>query len=307
LKNILVIYFTQTGQAKQAIDAVLKPFTENSNYKIHYERIQPTTPFPYPWKYSVFFDAFPENVQGIPCEIESIKVDPTINFDLVFIAYQPWFLSICRPMNSFLLSPEAKKIVKGKPVITLINCRNMWLNAQEKMKRHLKELGADLVGNITFVDKSSNLTSLVTVLAFELKGIKEKYLGIFPRYGVNDRDLDKASDTGKEIMRSLETNDFSSLQEKIIANDLVSVKGNLLLLEGRGKVLFPLYAKFITKKGGPGSNARRARVKIFGIVLPTAILILSPIITILSRLAPIVAAGKMKKEIDYYKHNTLRN
>jgi hypothetical protein len=306
LKNILVIYFTQTGQAKQAIDAVLKPFENNPEYKIHYERIREKEPFPYPWKFSVFCDAFPENVQGVPCELQPVNIDATINYDLVFIAYQPWFLSICRPMNSFLLSPEAKKIFYGKRVVTIINCRNMWLNAQEKMKKHLTNLGADLVGNIALVDRSSNLTSLVTVLAFELKGIKENYLGIFPRYGVSEKDLAKASETGKEIRKCLDQNNFTPLQESIIENDLVSVKGNLLLLEGRGKALFPLYANFITKKGGPGSKARRTRVRIFGIVLPTAILILSPIITVISRLAPILAPGKMKREIDYYKHNALR-
>jgi hypothetical protein len=116
-----------------------------------------------------------------------------------------------------------------------------------------------------------------------------------------------APDAGKEIMKALDSNNFSDLQEKIIQKDLVVVKGNLLLLEGRGKALFPVYARFITKKGGPGSKERKTRVKIFGIVLPTAILILSPILTLVSRLAPLVAAGKMKREIDYYKHNTLRN
>jgi hypothetical protein len=306
LKNILVIYFTQTGQAKQAIDAALKPFENNPEYKIHYERIREKEPFPYPWKYSVFFDAFPENVQGVPCELEPVKIDTSINYDLVFIVYQPWFLSICRPMNSFLLSSEAKTILRGKRVITIINCRNMWLNAQEKMKRHLLNLGADLVGNIALVDRSANLVSLVTVLAFELKGIKENYLGIFPRYGVSENDLAKVSDIGGDIRKCLDQDNFTSLQESIISKDLVSVRGNLLLMEGRGKALFPIYARFITKKGGPGSKARRTRVKIFGIVLPTAILILSPIITIISRLAPVLAAGKMKREISYYQHNSLR-
>lgn len=306
MKNILVIYFTQTGQAKQALDAALKPLENDPGYKIHYELIKPKTAFPYPWKYSEFFDAFPENVQGVPCELEPLTVDMGISYDLIFIAYQPWFLSVCRPINSFMLSPSAQLLLKGKPVITIINCRNMWLTAQEKMKAHLQRIGANLVGNITFVDKSSNLTSLVTVLAFELKGVKQNYLGMFPKYGVSDEDLQKAAEAGKEIRLCLDKNNFTSLQESIIKLGLVSVKGNLMLLEGRGRDLFPLYAAFITKKGGPGSKARKTRVKIFGIVLPTAILILSPIITIISRLAPLLAARKMRRMGDYYRHNTLK-
>ena len=49
------------------------------------------------------------------------------------------------------------------------------------MKQRLLDLKANLVGNIVFADRSANLTSLVTVLAFELKGGKQNYMGIFPR------------------------------------------------------------------------------------------------------------------------------
>ncbi|MGZ3931242.1 MAG: dialkylresorcinol condensing enzyme, partial [Bacteroidia bacterium] len=147
MKNILVIYFTQTGQAKLALDAVLKPFEGRLEYKIHYELLKPKQPLPYPWKFTEFCDVFPENVHGIPFELEPLSVDTSINYDLVFIAYQPWFLSICRPVNSFLLSAEAKKLLGGKPVITIINCRNMWLGAQEKMKQRLLDLNSKLVGN----------------------------------------------------------------------------------------------------------------------------------------------------------------
>lgn len=306
MKKILVIYFTQTGQARLAIDAVLQPFLNNPEYSVHYELIKPKTQLPYPWKYSEFFDVFPENVHGIPFELEPLAIDANTNYDLIFIGYQPWFLSICRPINSFLLSAEAKKILNGKPVITIINCRNMWLGAQEKMKQRLLDLNAKLVGNITFVDKSSNLTSLVTVLAFELKGIKENYMGIFPRYGVSDKDLKAAPELGRLIETSLKQNNFDSLQTSIVAKDFVSVKPNLLLMEGRGRALFPLYANYVSKKGTASSAERKGRVRTFGIVLPTAILILSPIITIVSRLAPLIARGKMKKQIQYYQQNTLK-
>lgn len=306
MKKILVIYFTQTGQAKKAIDAVLKPFINYPDYFVHYELIKPKTQLPYPWKYSEFFDAFPENVQGTSLEYEPLSVDVNTNFDLIFIGYQPWFLNICQPVNSFLISDDAKKLMNGKPVITIINCRNMWLGAQEKMKERLLNLNSKLVGNITFVDKSANLTSLITVLAFELKGIKENYMGMFPKYGVTEEDLEAAPELGKIIASCLMQNNFDKLQELIVMKGFVSVKSNLLLMEGRGRALFPLYANYISKKGTAGSEERRTRVKIFGIVLPTAILILSPIITIVSRLAPLLAPGKIKKQIAYYQHNALK-
>jgi hypothetical protein len=306
LKKILVIYFTQTGQAKLAIDAVLKPFLDNPDYKVDYELIKPKKQLPYPWKYSEFFDVFPENVHAIPFDLEPLTIDVNTNYDLVFIGYQPWFLSICRPVNSFLLSDTAKELLNGKPVITIINCRNMWLGAQEKMKQRLLDLNAKLVGNVIFADRSANLTSLVTVLAFELKGVKQNYMGLFPRYGVSDKDLEAAPQIGKLIETALKQNNFDKLQDLIVAKDFVTVKPNLLLMEGRGRALFPLYANYVSKKGTANTEERRGRVRIFGIVLPTAILILSPIITIVSRLAPLIAYGRMKKQIQYYQQNSLK-
>lgn len=306
MKRVIVVYFSQTGQAKQAIDAVLKPFEENINYQIDYLLIKPKKIFPYPWSYTQFFDVFPETVQGIPCELEPLNIDSTTNYDLVVIAYQPWFLSVCVPINSFLQTTEAKLLLANKPVVTIINCRNMWLGAQEKMKKQLLQLKANLVGNITFVDRSSNLVSLITVLAFVLKGKKENFLGVFPKYGVTEKDLAHASIFGKIISNNLETNQLQNIQPELNQNGALDIRGNLLLMEGRGKALFPLYANYISKKGTQGSEQRKTRVRIFGIVLPTAILLLSPIITIISRLAPFLAKKKFDKEIAYYSQNTLR-
>lgn len=305
-KSVLVVYFTQTGQLSSALKATLNPLENDPEVEIHYEQVRPANAFPYPWAYMQFFDAFPETVHGVPCKLEPFSFDPERNFDLVVLAYQPWFLSICIPINSFLQTPEAKKVLENKPVITIIACRNMWLNGQEKMKKHLQNLKANLVGNITFVDRSPNLVSLVTVFAFVLGGVKDKFLGIFPKYGVKEDDLAKAPEFGKLILTNLKSNSYITLQESLVESGAVTIKSNLMLLEGRGKVLFPLYANYISKKGTAGSKDRRLRVRIFGIVLPTAILILSPIITLASRLAPLIASKKIKKEIKYYSGNTLR-
>lgn len=306
MKKILVVYYTQTGQAKQALDATLKPFKENSNYQIDYLLIKPKKSFPYPWNYTEFFDAFPETVHGIPCELDPIQIDTSVSYDLVVIAYQPWFLSICVPISSFLQTPEAKLLLNNKPVVTIINCRNMWLGAQEKMKQRLLDVKANLVGNITFVDRSSNLTSLVTVLAFVLKGTKENFMGMFPKYGVNDKDLEHAPVFGNIIKNNLENNQLQDIQPQLNKESALDIRGNLLLMEGRGRALFPIYANYISKKGTQGSEQRKVRVRIFGIVLPTLILLASPIITVLSRLIPVIAKKKFDKEIAYYSQNTLR-
>jgi hypothetical protein len=307
MKKILVIYFTQSGQLNKAVKATLAPFENAKDVEIHYEEIKPVKQFPFPWSYMEFFDAFPESVHGIPCELQPFKFNPNDNYDLVIIAYQPWFLSVSIPVNSFLQTKEAQQLLKNKNVVTILACRNMWLNAQEKMKLHLKLLGANLVGNITYVDKAANLVSLITVLAFALKGVQGKVWGILPKYGVSETELnERAPVLGNIVLKHLAASNYNGMQQELIDSGAINIKSNLLLMEGRGKALFPLYANYISKKGPSGSKSRRTRVRIFGIVLPTAILILSPIITIVSRLAPLLFSSKFKKEKEYYSNNLLR-
>lgn len=306
-KKVLVIYYTQTGQLSKALKATLAPLADDESVELYYENIQPITPYPYPWTYTQFFDVFPETVQGKAAPLIPFTFDINSRYDLVVLAYQPWFLSICVPINSFLQSNEAQKILHETPVITLIACRNMWLSGQEKMKAILLKLNAKLVGNITFVDRSANLISLVTVLAFVLGGIKENFLGIFPKYGVSDKDLvELAPKYGEIILKNLKSENYNEQQSELNTLGATVIKSNLLIMEGRGRALFPLYANYISKKGTAKSDERKLRVRIFGIVLPTAILILSPIITIISRLAPILFPAKIRKEISYYEQNKLR-
>jgi hypothetical protein len=307
MKNVLVVYYTQTGQLNQAIRATLAPLENQPDITIHYEQIKPVTPYPYPWGYTEFFDIFPETVRGVACALQPFSQNMNKEYDLVVIAYQPWFLSICIPINSFLQTPEAQKLLAGKPVITILACRNMWLGAQEKMKAQLQKLQGNLIGNIAYVDASANLVSLVTVLAYVLGGVKGRYLKIFPKYGVSEQFLQSNGPKfGAAIKQHLVANEYTTLQKELVDLGAVHVKSNLMLLEGRGRVLFPLYANYISKKGTAGSADRRGRVRTFGIVLPTAILILSPIITVISRLAPLLFPSKIKKETDYYSRNSLR-
>jgi hypothetical protein len=307
MKKILVIYFSQSGQLQKAAQKTLQPLADDPSISLQYERLEPVVPFPYPWTYMQFFDAFPETVFGIPCKLKPVSFNADEHFDLVIIAYQPWFLSVSRPVDSFLQSEEASRLLKGKKVITLLACRNMWLNAQEKMKRHLQNLGATLVGNITYVDPSSNLVSLVTVLAFELAGEQGKYLGLFPKYGVTDKTLEtKGVRFGEIISLHLKRGNFDGMQASLVQNGAIHIKPNLMIMEGRGKVLFPIYARFILNHKR-SQKARRVRVRAFGIILPTLIFLLSPIITLLSRLIPLLFRKKMQVEAAYYQGLTLRN
>lgn len=173
-KNILVLYYTQSGQLAEIVDSVTAPLIE-AGAVVEKVLIKPKKDFPFPWTSDIFFDAMPESVLGIPVELNEFSFQQS-RYDLIIFAYQPWFLSPSIPATSILQDASVKNILNGSPVITLIGARNMWLNGQEKVKKLLKDANAALVGNIALVDKHNNHLSAVSILYWMLSGKKKNIL-----------------------------------------------------------------------------------------------------------------------------------
>jgi len=195
--RILVIYFSQSGQLRSILDSTLSQVAQQMD--LSYVSIQPQTPWPFPWKTSSFFDAMPECVVQQPAPVkplpDAIKKG---DYDLIILGWQPWFLHPSQPITAFLQSPDAA-ILSGKPVITIVGSRNMWLNAGEKIKEQLIGLQARLVGSLVFTDSNSNLISLLTIIRWSFSGRREATRWL-PQAGVQDADIQKAVRFGAPIL-----------------------------------------------------------------------------------------------------------
>jgi len=228
------------------------------------------------------------------------------DFDLIILGYQIWYLSPSIPVNSFLKSEEGKKILDGKPVITVIGCRNMWIMAQEKTKKLLREAGADLVGNIALVDRHINHISLITIVHWMMKGKKDSYLGIFPKPGVSDEDISNSSRFGIPVLNHLKNGDFSSLQPELVRLGAVRIKPLLVFIDKRGNFIFSKWSKKIREKGLPKDPARRPWLKAFNYYLAFALWFIAPIVTILFLILSLPLYFKLKKSTEYYQSVNLR-
>ena len=202
------------------------------------------------------------------------------------------------PMTSFLKSNDAKKILKGTPVVTINGCRNMWAMAQEKVKVLLKENNAQLKGNIALVDRAGHLVSVVTIVEWMFSGVKSRKWGIFPLPGVSDKDIRESRKFGETILSSLKTNGLDSLQPKLVAQHAVKISPYLIAVDKKGNYVFSKWSGFIIKKQGA---ARTKLLKVFVVYLAVAIWVVSPIVYILHLLTYPFKTGKMKREAAYYK------
>ena len=197
MKNILVLYYSQSGQLGQILSNLVKPLQSDDNCIVTVQEIEPKESYAFPWNKKDFMQVFPESFLQIPKPNKLLpKEIKNKKYDLIILGYTVWYLSPSIPVNSFLQGEEAKDLLANVPVITVNGSRNMWILAQEKIKKLLVNCKAQLVGNIALVDRHWNHISVITIVHWMMGGKKTKYLGVFPKPGVSDRDINEADKFG---------------------------------------------------------------------------------------------------------------
>lgn len=295
-KNILVIYYTQSGQLEDIVKNIARPFEDkNEEYEVTYYNIKLKKDFPFPWSGDVFFDTFPESYLQIPSEIlpppEEVR---NKKFDLVLFGYQVWYLTPSIPVISFLKSGYAEGILRDTPVVTISGTRNMWMLSQEKLKGYLKNLNAKLVGNTALVDRHDNYTSVLTILRWMTTGKKEKS-GMLPSAGVSDQEISGAGKYGKIIEKHFSENTLETLQPDLVKNGAVEIRAFLVRVEKVGNKIFTVWSNLIIKK----KEKRPLLIKFFKVYLMAAIWIVSPVVLVLHLLTTPIFWFKRKKQREY--------
>src|SRR5207244_2261252 len=62
-QRALILWYSQTGQLRRALEAFVRPL-EEAGVELVWEELRPVPPFPFPWSLRAFLDAFPESVLG---------------------------------------------------------------------------------------------------------------------------------------------------------------------------------------------------------------------------------------------------
>ncbi len=251
-KKVLAIYYTQSGQMGDIIESLTQPLID-AGASVEKVQIKMVKHFNFPWTGSSFFGVMPDCVLSVPAEIEPFTLKEE-SYDLIIMAYQPWFLSPSIPSNSLLNHPDFKKVLNGTPVVTISAARNMWLNAFVRVRKSLHEAGAKLVGNIALVDRHLNPVSFITIFYWMLTGKKERYLNIFPKPGIDEQEIKNTAKFGKVIAARINMDNYwDSLQDELMQNDAAHIKYPLMFMEGKAKIIFAVWARIISKRKNKGA------------------------------------------------------
>jgi len=306
VKKVLVITYSQSGQLDEIVNNVTGQLQEDTSVDIHFEKLIPEPAFSFPWTDISFWDAMPESVKMIPAKIRPVTFNPDEKYDLIILGYPIWFLSPPIPLTTFLKSEEARMVMKDTPVVTVIGARNMWVSAQEDIKKMIAENGGKLVGNIALHDRHQNLLSVVTIIYWMMTAKKDRYLGIFPKPGISDKDIQGAKRFGLPLHEALLSGNFASLHQKLLELNAAELSFDIVAAETRAKKIFHVWAGFIRKKGGPGDKERTGRLKMFKWYLLFVIFAVSPLASLVFYITYPLFFIKIRKNLRYYKGVTLR-
>lgn len=303
MKEVLVIYYSQTGQLTDILKNIAATLSDEK-VNITYCEIVPKNKFPFPWTETEFYDAFPETFLQIPTPLEAIPSEILQKkYDLAILGYTTWYLTPSIPMNSFLKSEEAKILLANTPVVTVSANRNMWIMAQEKVKKLLVANNARLVGNISLVDRNLNHISVITIVHWLMGGKKTRMFGIFPKPGVSDKEIETASRFGIPIKKALLQNEYSNLQNDLLEVGAVKVDPSLIATDIRGNVVFTKWANHLIKKQG---EERKKWLVYFKYYLLFAIWLIAPIVFIVFLLTYVPMYRKIQRDKAYYSSIALK-
>lgn len=281
MKRVLVVYFSQTGQLASIARTLTEPLEEAPDCEVQYETLTPRRPYPFPWPVFDFLDAFPETVALEPPSIEPIAADPETRFDLIILAYTVWFLSPAPPVTAFLRSEAGQRLLADTPVVTVVGCRNMWLQAQEDVKALLREADARHVDHVALTDRGSSIKTLITTPRWMLTGRREPFWGIFPRAGIDPEDIRTSARFGHALLQGLRTGDIKSGGPALKGLGAAPVDDRLIDSERIGKRSFRIWSRLLRRVGSPGTPARRAVLGVYLVFLVAMIATVVPVTMVL--------------------------
>jgi len=275
-KRVLVPSYSQSGQLSAVVEQIIAPLRESGEVDIHIEPLRPLRPYPFPWSITRFFDAFPETALMLPQPLAPLSLRGDEDFDLIVLPYQVWFLAPSLPVTSFLKLPVAQQLLAGKPVVTVVACRNMWLLAQEKMKALLGDAGARLIDHVALIDRGSMFATFITTPLWMFTGRRHGWFGL-PPAGVPDEDIRRARRFGLALRDALAHDQERGHEPLLGGLGAAQADPGLLVSERAGTRSFYLWGQLIHRAGAPGAWQRKPLVILYALLLVALICTVVPV------------------------------
>lgn len=276
MKRALVVVYTQTGQLSAIAERLIEPLVAEPGIALRVAQLQPRAAFPFPWPFFRFLDAFPESALMRPGEIAPLELPADESYDLVILFYQVWFLAPSQPVAAFLLGDEGTRLLRNKPVVTVVACRNMWMMAHDRVRARLAEIGARHLDNVVLTDRAPTLATLLTTPLWLLTGRRKPVPGL-PAAGVAEDDIRRSIRFGRALRDALLDGREQGTVPLLSGLGAVQARPELLVSERAGSRSFRVWGTLLNRAGRPGAWQRLPLLALYLVFLVAIILTVVPV------------------------------
>jgi hypothetical protein len=203
-------------------------------------------------------------------------------------------------MTAILKSESGRQLLRGRPVVTVIACRNMWLLAQETLKRLIQEAGGRLLDNVAFTDRGGTLATFVTTPRWLLTGRRNAFWGL-PAAGVAEEEIANADRFGRALLNALRADRERKHAPMLACLGAARVDPRLIFSERAARRAFAVWSRLIRVGGPPGSVGRVPLLALFCVYLVAMIIVVVPLSLLLQRLAWPLFARRLRSLQTYYE------
>ena len=184
--RVLLLYYSYSGQARKVLETAGEVFRERG-YEVVPAAIEFTDP-----QYSEPFSRFPLQrvwpdmlsvlkAQGRG-ELGGIRIPDAVTdgeYDLICLGSPTWWKTVSMPMRTFLKSPEAQKVLSGKPFAVFVVCRQYWLENLTAVRELAQEQGGRFIDEIHYTYPGDTVRSMMALTSYLGSGENRKrYLGV---------------------------------------------------------------------------------------------------------------------------------
>ncbi|HXF46796.1 MAG TPA: dialkylresorcinol condensing enzyme [Burkholderiaceae bacterium] len=294
VKKVLAAHFSQAGQAAAVLASIVAPLREAGDIELTEVALDVVRPYPFPWPFWRFLDAFPETVHLDAPSLAPLPLRGDEDFDLIVLAYPVWFLSPPPPIAAFLRHPTGRALLRGKPVVTVTACRNMWVMAQQTVKQLLREAGARHIDQVVLTDRSHPLATFITTPRWLLTGRRDAFWGL-PPAGVSEQQIRAARRFGLALRDGLRRDDEKRGAPMLSGLRACEVDPRLVASERIGIRSFRLWGAALRALGPPGAPARRALLAVYLVFLISMIVTVVPLNMLARRLLAPFSGARMQR------------
>ncbi len=188
-------------------------------------------------------------------------------YDCVMLGFQPWFLHVSIPFNSFMQTEDFARVVKNKPVVLIADSRNTWRNAVDEVMLETKRNGGDVRGIFAYRDVNKNRQGFLQSYRWVSSGKKKSF-----SIGVHQKVIDAADINGAQALAAVRENDgvYYKVIPDIFNDAYTSIEYEQHIIKRYKK-----WAKFISKNN---FKNRKNRMFLFTIYMCFVFFVLTPFI-----------------------------